>query len=271
MTEQVPLEGLRKEKYGRVLCYPRYDPKELERRLKELRGLGVKTVEFIGEKKVFDVPVLGKGCVGIVILAHRAMDKVKVALKVRRVDADRAGMQREAEMLRRANTVNVGPKLLDVTENFLVMEFIHGKFFPLWIEELKGRGTEALIRGVLWNLLEQSWRLDEAGLDHGELSRAPKHILINEENKPYILDFETASITRRCSNVTSLCQFLFLGSQTAKVVEKRFGGKIPRERLIKALRDYKRARTKENFDKILNLCKLKTHEQMGRLTAFSQS
>ncbi len=256
MTEEIPLEGLREEKYGRVLCYPRYDPEELERRLKELRDLGVKAVEFIGEKRVFDVPVLGKGCVGIVILAHRAVDKVKVALKARRVDADRAGMQREAEMLRRANAVDVGPKLLDVTENFLVMEFIHGKIFPLWIEELKGRGTKALIRGVLRNLLEQGWRLDEAGLDHGELSRAPKHILINEENRPHILDFETASTTRRCSNVTSLCQFLLLGSRTAKIVEKRLGGKILRERLIKALRDYKQAPTRENFDKILNLCKL---------------
>jgi len=258
LTEEVPLEGLREEKYGRVLCYPRYDPEELERRLKELKGLGVETLEFIGEKRVFDAPVLGKGCVGIVILAHRAADRVKVALKVRRVDADRAGMQREAEMLRRANAVDVGPKLLDVTENFLVMEFIHGKIFPLWVEELRGRGreTKALMRRVLRDLLEQGWRLDEAGLDHGELSRAPKHILINEENKPRILDFETASTNRRCSNVTSLCQYLLLGSPTAKVVEKRLGGKIPREGLIKALREYKQAPTRENFDQILNLCKL---------------
>ena len=256
MTEEVPLEGLREEKYGRVLCYPRYDPEELERRLKELKGLGVETLEFIGEKRVFDAPVLGKGCVGIVLVAHRAADKVKVALKVRRVDADRAGMQREAEMLRRANAVDVGPKLLDVTENFLVMEFIHGKIFPLWVEELKGRGTKALIRGVLRDLLEQAWRLDKGGLDHGELSSAPKHILINGENRPYILDFETASNTRRCSNVTSLCQFLLLGSPTAKIVEKRLGRKIRREGLIKALRNYKQATTRENFDQILNLCKL---------------
>jgi len=255
LTEEVPLEGLREEKYGRVLCYPRYNPEELERRLKELRELGVKAVEFIGERRVFDMPVLGKGCVGIVILAHRAADKVKVALKVRRVDADRAGMQHEAEMLRRANAVDVGPKLLDVTEDLLVMEFIHGKVFPLWIEELKGKRTRALIRGVLRNLLEQGWRLNEAGLDHGELSRAPKHILINEETKPYILDFETASITRRCSNVTSLCQFLLLGSPTAKVVEKKLG-KIPEERLIKALKDYKQVPTRRYFDKILNLSKL---------------
>jgi len=258
LTEEVPLKGLREEKYGRVLCYPRYSSEELERRLQELRSLGVKAVEFVGEKKVLDVPVLGKGCVGIVILAHRAADKVEVAvaLKVRRMNADRAGMQREAEMLRRANSVDVGPKLLDVTENFLVMEFIRGKNFPQWIKELKGRGTKALMCGVLRDLLEQGWRLDEAGLDHGELSRAPKHVLVNSENKPYILDFETASTTRRCSNVTSLCQFLLLGSQTAKIVEKRLGRKIPRERLIKALRDYKQARTEENFDKILNLCEL---------------
>ena len=118
-NELIPLKRLQEKKYAQVLCYPKHDLKEMKKRLKELRKLGVKAVEFTGEKIAFDVPVLGKGCVGIVVAVHT--DAGKGALKIRRVDADRAGMQHEADMLRRANAINVGPRLLNVTENFLLM------------------------------------------------------------------------------------------------------------------------------------------------------
>lgn len=225
----------------------------MRRRLKELKKLGVKAVEFTGEKIAFDVPVLGKGCVGIVVAAHT--DTGKAALKVRRVDADRAGMQREAQMLRRANALDVGPTLLDATENFLLMDFVEGTLLPQWVEALRGRGTRHRIRRVLRSVLEQCWRLDEAGLDHGELSRAPKHVIIDENDCPHLLDFETASVNRRVSNVTSICQYLFIGSQAAKMIKRKLGG-VDRKELIKALRNYKQDRTRKSFEKILGVCGL---------------
>ena len=252
-SETVPLKQLLEERYGRVMCYPRYDLGELRRRVKELKKLGVRAVEFAGGKAAFDVSVLGKGCVGIVVAA--LTDQGKVALKVRRVDADRAGMQREAEMLRRANAVGVGPRLLGTTENFLLMEFAEGTLLPQWAEMLKGRETRSRIRRVLRGVLEQCWKLDESGLDHGELSRAPKHIIVNGSDKPYIVDFETASLHRRVSNVTSICQYLFIGSQAAKTIKKKLG-EINREELIKALRTYKQQCTRENFEKVLSVCGL---------------
>ena len=250
----MPLKQLLEERYGKVMCYPRYDLGELRRRVKELKKLGVRAVEFAGGKSAFDVPVLGKGCVGIVVVA--LTDQGKAALKVRRVDADRAGMQREAEMLRRANAVGVGPRLLGTTENFLLMEFAEGTLLPQWVEMLKGRGTRSRIREVLRGVLGQCWRLDELGLDHGELSRAPKHIIVNGSDKPYIVDFETASLHRRVSNVTSICQYLFIGSQAAKMIRRKLG-KINREELIRALRTYKQQRTRENFEKVLSVCGLR--------------
>jgi len=252
-NEAVPLEHLHEKRYGQIMCYPKYDLKELKRRLRELKKLGVKAVEFTGEKKVFNTPVLGKGCVGIVVVAHT--DKATVALKIRRVDADRSGMQHEAEMLRRANTIGVGPKLLNATENFLLMEFIEGTLLPQWAKTLRGKGTRPRLRRVLRGVLEQCWRLDEEGLDHGELSRAPKHVIVDANDSPRIVDFETASITRRVSNVTSVCQYLFLGSQAAKNTKRKLG-EIRREELINALRTYKQERTRENFEKILDVCKL---------------
>ncbi|UCE16115.1 MAG: serine/threonine protein kinase, partial [Candidatus Bathyarchaeota archaeon] len=189
------LNQLHEEQYGRVICYPRHDLRELKRRVRELKKLGVTAVEFVGEKNAFNVQVLGKGCVGIVVVA--LTEHGKAALKVRRVDADRVGMQREAEMLQRANAVGVGPRLLDTTENFLLMEFVEGPLLPQWVEMLKGRGTRSGIRRVLREVLEQCWRLDELGLDHGELSRAPKHVIVESSDNPCLVDFDKASLHRR--------------------------------------------------------------------------
>ena len=248
-SEVVLIERL-EEKHGRVLCYPRFDSEELRRRIKELEELGVQTLEFTGEKTVFNVQVLGKGYVGIVVAA--GMNGRKVALKIRRVDADRTGMLREAGMLRKANSVDVGPNLIDATENFLVMEFVEGTVLPKWVEGLKERG-KSRIRRVLRAVLEQCWRLDEVGLDHGELSRAPKHIIVRENDNPCIVDFETASTKRRFSNITSVCQYLFIGSQAARRIANKLG-EIDREELIRALREYKLRRTRERFEKVLDVC-----------------
>jgi len=207
----------------------------------------------MGEKTAFNIPLLGKGCVGIVVTAR--MNKKRVALKIRRVDADRLGMQHEAEMLRIANKVGVGPGFIGMSENFLLMEFIDGTLLPKWVEKLKGKGTRKLIRQVLRDVLEQCWLLDETGLDHGELSRAPKHIIVGEDDKAHIVDFETASVQRRVSNVTSICQYLFIGSQTAKAIRRKLG-KTDQETLRTNLRNYKQNRTRENFNKILHVCKL---------------
>jgi len=253
LPELVSLERLRERKYADVLCYPRHDAEELEKRVEELNTLGVRTMEFAGEKMAFNLPVLGKGCVGIVVAAHT--EAGKVALKIRRIDADRAGMHREAEMLRKANSIGVGPRLLSVSQNFLLMQFVEGSLLPKWVEKLRGRGAKARIRRVLCDVLEQCRSLDEAGLDHGELSRAPKHIIVGPGDKPVIVDFETASVSRRTSNVTSICQYLFLGSQVAKDIQKRHF-RINREKLLEALKTYKRKRTRENFNEILTALSL---------------
>jgi len=246
--EVVSLKGLSENKHGQVLCYPRCEQEELGRRLKELERLGVQTIEFTGEKNVFDVPVLGKGCVGVVVVAYT--NSGRAALKIRRVDADRKGMFHEGEMLNRANAIDVGPKLLEISENFLLMELVKGTHFPEWIKSMEGREEQWRVHLILKDILEQCYRLDEAGLDHGELSNAPKHIIVDADDRPHLIDFETASINRRVSNVTSVCQYLFLGSQIADKVKEKLG-EVDEKELINALRTYKRERTRENFEKIL--------------------
>jgi len=253
LGELVTLEELKEKKYAQVICYPNYSQEELKIRLEEMKRLNIRALEFVGEKKILDLPVLGKGCVSIVVLAHTNFGKA--ALKIRRTDADRSSMRHESEMLQMANSVSVGPKLLGSTKNILMIEFIKGLLLPKWIKKVKEAESEARIRKVLKDVMEQCWRLDKIGLDHGELSHASKHILVTPRDKAYIIDFETASTNRRASNVTSICQYLFLQSEVSIVVKEKLG-QIEKERLIEALRNYKKKPRKENFEKVLKICRL---------------
>ena len=196
------------------------------------------------------MPILGKGCVGIVVKAFRRTDCV--ALKIRRVDADRVEMKHEAEMLRKANSEGAGPKLLGVSKNFLLMEYVDGPFLAKWLKTVKGKQCKVRVWNVLRLALEQCWRLDRVGLDHGELSHAPKHVIVKNDDTPCIIDFETASITRRTSNVTSLCQYFFLATPTAKQVVKKLGN-VDQQELKRRLRDYKVKKTRDAFEKVLGI------------------
>jgi putative serine/threonine protein kinase len=242
------------EKYARILCYPKYDPDETTKRIRQLKRLGVKAIQFTGNKRAFDVPILGRGHVGIVVVATTKMGQA--ALKIRRLDADRKEMQHEAEMLAKANSVGIGPRLIAMERDFLLMEFIEGALLPDWIASVKGRGTGKRIRAVLRDILEQCYRLDRAGLDHGELSRAPKHIIIDTVDKPHVVDFETASIMRRTSNVTSISQYLFVKSQLAGILRRKLGY-VDQELLVSVLRSYKHEPTKQSFEALLKTCTLK--------------
>jgi len=245
----VPTVNLKMEPYASVLCYPKVNEAELQSRLGELREHGVEAVEFAGDASAFNVPVLGKGFVGIVVIAH--LGGQRAALKIRRVDADRLGLEHEAQMLAKANSAQVGPRLICVSQNFLLMQLIDGDLLPNWLDAHK---KVVHIRGVLNEVLEQCWRLDSIGLDHGELSKAPKHLIVDRQQKPWIVDFETASVDRKPANVTSVCQFLFTsGGAVAKAVAEVLG-EINREEAINALRLYKNERTRENFNRVLQVC-----------------
>jgi len=189
--------------------------------------------------------VLGKGVVGIVVTG--VCDGHRIAVKIRRVDARRSSMIHEADLLKRANALGVGPEFVGGTQDVLAMELVEGLSLPGWLKGLRGRGRRARARSVVRTLLEQCVRMDAYGLDHGELSRAHKNVIVSSNNTPKILDFESASLTRRPSNFTSLTQYLFLGGSTAKKMV-RVLGPVDRNRLLGCLRDYKAGGWKDAFE-----------------------
>ncbi len=247
----VPVDQLLQEPYASVLCFPNPSEAEAQSRIQELRSHGVTALEFSGSASLFGVkvPVLGKGFVGIVVIAH--VDGERVAVKIRRADADRADLLHEARMLSIANSVNVAPKLIAASKNFLLMQLIDGELLPNW---LKTNKDVAVLKQVLGEVLEQCFRLDQAGLDHGELSRAPKHILVGKSGNPFIVDFETASVERRVANVTAVCQYLFAGNSSASRVLAEIFGEMNQLKLLDALKAYKKNRTRTNFEGLREVC-----------------
>jgi putative serine/threonine protein kinase len=245
----VPTENLNTEPYASILCYPKATEEEAQNRVEELKALGVSAIEFSGRGTAFNVPVLGKGFVGVVVTAH--LNGQRAALKIRRVDADRPSLGHEAEMLAKANSVDVGPRLIGASNNFLLMRLIDGDPLPVWLETHK---EKELVHGVLAGVLAQCWRLDTAGLDHGELSRAPKHLIVDKARHPWIVDFESASDTRKPSNITAVCQYLFLGGGAVASDVAEVLGDRGRTDVIEALRVYKKERTREGFDRVLRVC-----------------
>jgi putative serine/threonine protein kinase len=233
------------------LCFPNPTEAELQSRLQELRSHGVTALEFSGTASVFGVavPVLGKGFVGVVVIAH--LNGQRVAVKIRRTDADRADLLHEAIMISKANSVGVAPKLMASSKNFLLMQLIDGDLLPNW---LKTNKDIAAVKRVLGEVLEQCFRLDEVGLDHGELSKAPKHLLVDKADRAFIVDFETASIERRVANVTAICQYLFAGNSSASKILTETFGERNRLDLIDVLKAYKKNRTRENFEGLLEFC-----------------
>jgi putative serine/threonine protein kinase len=158
-------------------------------------------------------------------------------------------MNHEADMLRLANSIDVGPRLLAQSDNFLVMEFINGIPLSRWATLLPKTGCKRRVRRVVGGLLNDCYRLDGISLDHGELSEAPKNVLIDGNGVPRIVDFESASDKRRPSNVTSIAQYLLIGGGPAKRIRAilRWRRKAS---LIRALREYKHHPGDQTFQRI---------------------
>ncbi len=249
----VPVDGLSEEPYSGILGYPRAAKRQIASRIRELKRLGISGVSFEGGTRVGRVSILGKGYVGLVVLAETAPGDA-VALKIRRLDSQRDGLQEEARLLREANRAGVGPSLHSGSRDFLVMEFLDGERIGRWVQNLSGRGVVAALKLTARQVLEDCFRLDQAGLDHGELSSLLKHVIV-AGTRATMIDFESASMHRRVSNVTSATQGIFIGSAISKRA-RRLYRVPPQEEIIAGLRRYKQQPTRKSFDALLSILKL---------------
>ena len=248
----ISIKKFTEEPYSKILGYPNATNRQIKSRINELEKLKIKSICLTGPTTIGNLEILGKGYVGLVVLVKRG--NKEVALKIRRTDSQRENMKNESILLKLVNSVSVGPKMIDVSKNFLVMEYIEGKKFSDWIEMLKGSGSAKQLKSTIRNVLEDCYRLDQIGFDHGELSNISKHVIVGK-NKVALIDFESSSTKRRPSNVTSITQAFFIGSGIAKHAQKIYKNSS-KEKIIYALKSYKQEKTRDNFEKLLKILKL---------------
>jgi putative serine/threonine protein kinase len=238
--------------YVKVLCYPSGSPPEAARRKESLSSMGVETLFFEGRTEVAGLRVLGKGHVGVVVGC--LWKGRRAALKIRRTDTARASLEREGEVLREANLWNIGPLLHDSSPNFLVMEELHGRSLIEWLEGAKTLTGDEFME-VLANICAQARLLDIAGIDHRELSDPRRHVVIQDDRRARLLDFETASTGGRRRNVNSLLQYLTLSNAFGPVILSRLGAN--REDVLGALKAYGRDPSAESYSRIMRAMNLR--------------
>ncbi len=250
-----------------ILTYPHISIEEYAARMDELKSLGITSFMLGGRTRIGRLEIAGKGCVGLVL--RTKVGKKVFALKVRRTDADRKTMYNEAERLKIANSVGVGPQLDQFSKNFIIMEFIEGPSILNWatkkIDDINVDNSicDGQARGVAHSILEQTYNLDRALLDHGELSRLDHHVIVTSDRIASIIDFESASTSRAMCNVTASAQSMLLSGALSSKMKRMLEigsmatpgdkGQIKRSRIIKILQVYKREQNRQNFEKIMDL------------------
>ena len=248
----IPVEKFEEDPYSKILGYPKSSKREIKSRIRELKKLKIKSISLSGPTTIGKLAILGKGYVGVVVLAKKGTKDI--AIKIRRLDSQRKEMKNEAKLLKIVNSINVGPKLYDSSKNFLVIEYLDGEKIGDWVKNLSGKGSVNKLKSTIKSILEDCYKLDNIGFDHGELSSISKHVIVGKK-KATLIDFESSSTKRRVSNVTSATQAIFIGSGIAKKIQRIY--KFPsKEKIIDILRMYKQEQTRESFEKLLRTLKL---------------
>ncbi len=231
MAERVvlPLEDRRLKA---VFSYPHFSRRHYEAVIGDLRRLGVDGVVLAGELEAGEAKMIGKGCTAVVCLG--LMHGLPVAVKIRRSDSCRESLEGEGSNLEFANSFGVGPRLFGVSKNAIAMEHIRGLNLARWLES--GPQSET-VKYMVREVLEQCHALDSHGLDHGELSNAKKHIIIKEGGGACIIDFESASRTRKCRNLTSVVNYIFFKDSISRLIGLHIG--VDRKMLSEIMMRYK--------------------------------
>ncbi|MEJ5293444.1 MAG: hypothetical protein WHS82_07610 [Candidatus Methanosuratincola sp.] len=232
-----------------IFSYPHFSDAHYQAVLGELKALQVEGIVLAGGLEVGEVRIIGKGCTAIVCLG--VIGGREVAVKIRRSDSSRESLEGEGANLEYANSFGVGPKIFGSTRNVIAMEHIQGKVLPRWLEEAPRR--EAVRRAVL-DILMQCHSLDAHGLDHGELSDAKKHIIIDKSGGARIIDFESASRSRRCRNLNSVVGYLLFKDSISRMLGAHI--EWDRKRLSEIMKGYKAAPSERGLEALIYHLKL---------------
>lgn len=151
----------------------------------------------------YDVSVLAFGKRGIVLKAKK--NDLFVAIKMNRPESTANNtLLMEAKYLSEVNKLGIGPSLIETSDNFVVMSFIDGVRIDSWIETSSKEET----LGMLSVLFHQLFKLDAVGINKSEMTNPYKHIIVDKELMPVMIDFERARFNLKPQNLTQFSQYL---------------------------------------------------------------
>ncbi len=251
-SERVPVELLTRAPYVHVLTYPRTSLRSAKYRTGQLRRLGVTEAVFEGRAKIGRLGVLGIGTVGVVVKAEAGGREV--ALKIRRTDANRPDMKQEVKLTLLANRLGIGPEVYSSSRDFIAMKLLEYQEFGDWLKASQGPGSRQRVRAMVHQVLNQCRKLDIMGIDHGQLSNFRKHIVV-AEGMPWILDFESASLSRRPRNVTTAAQYVLVGGKVSPLARRTLGVRDTGG-VLRALAEYKRDMSDYSYSTLLDVLRL---------------
>ena len=189
------------------------------------------------KSKIKNLQLIGEGWRGEVYRGY--LDNQELAFKVASEEQFIPNIQKEAQILKIVNQYGIGGKLVLAGEDFLAYEFIHG-------QPLKKVINKENAKTLISQLLKQARVLDKLGINKEEMHRPYTNVLVDDNLKVYLIDFERSKFSKNLQNVTQLIQFI-IGEGSKYLPE------FDKEKLIEAAKVYKKNKTEENFQKILDI------------------
>ena len=147
-----------------------------------------------------------------------------LTIKLEKKRSTRSEMvEKETKYMKLANKVKIGPKFVDsdVKGRFIVYEYFDAISLINYLDKFDKKEFV----GFLKSLFAQGKKLDEIGLDHGQLVGKGTNIMVLKNGKPIIVDFEKASNKRRAHNVNVLISYFFNEKSPIHPVVKKILGK----------------------------------------------
>lgn len=239
----------------RALCYPNYECPDYSRRLRSLVEDGfIYLLETGGS--VLGSRFLGKGYSAVVVVARNAKYGIG-ALKILRSDSRRRDLLGEAEIMIRAQLSSLVPRLYALRDFYIFRELVSSitcKPLTRALEELVAKGDFESLRRVLKYTLTELFKLDAIRVDHTELNRPEGHVFYCEEGRVVIIDWESARVASKPSNLTSFTSYLVFRSRLSRALAEVFKWNI--SEVLSALRAYKTTYSTTEFTNILRALRL---------------
>jgi release factor glutamine methyltransferase len=130
---------------------------------------------------------------------------IKAAVKSKRPESKASlAIENEARFLKLLNAHGIGPVLLDVGDGYFAYRFAEGIFFLDYLTSCDRKHAASMIA----DLFGQCGKLDSLGINKFEMARPVKHVIVKDDGKPVLIDFERARFTENPKNVTQLCDFM---------------------------------------------------------------